>query len=648
MSSAWPTSPSSLPQLLLWLALLSTATSHATTQEASSSTSAASTTASHTAGSQGSLAFDASLPGSQDHPVNWYTSTLGADVYPSSPASPPGPAPTCSAQTLVYIGVPQLVAACLVILINAGLSLYFRLGLHWQITIAAGRCVLQLTVLGYLLVPVLSYGAIWLVLLFGGAMMCVSAMEAVSRPAWTYKGMLRDTAASVASGATPMIALTLLAVVPVRPALEARYVVPLLGMLLGNSIGGLAVGLAAILEELHSGREQLEMLLAMGASRSEASRPMVQRALSLSLSPLLSQMSVVGLVSIPGMMSGALLAGIDPVQASRYQLAIMFLIAGSTAISSLASILLAVHRLVDAQHMLCFDQLQPRYHASGLLTYLKSRFTEALSVLHHFSQRFYVSCCSSRRRRAPRSASEFRRQLYAEGSGAGGRPSPRPSTSLPPSNHSATAAASHSLAVPRDRSLGPAPHTPSLSPRHNSGGYSYIVSPGSTAVYSQASFDEGRSGPLSNNELDYDEEYEEYEEGDNLTGLAVVGHLAADRASPSSGNSRQLQPGEAASIASGAAGGVRFSRVSSGSRQEQQQQQQPGSGGTWMGLLQPRVSISIQQLQTTHLPLQQQQQQQTWGGMMWRFVRPLTGAGALRTAAATPQPTPDPVPGDGV
>lgn len=68
-----------------------------------------------------------------------------------------------------------------------GLSLYFRLGLHWQITIAAGRCILQLTVLGYLLVPVLSYGAIWLVLLFGAAMMFVSAMEAVSRPAWTYK-----------------------------------------------------------------------------------------------------------------------------------------------------------------------------------------------------------------------------------------------------------------------------------------------------------------------------------------------------------------------------------------------------------------------------------------------------------------------------
>ncbi|MEW5314616.1 MAG: hypothetical protein WDW38_006095 [Sanguina aurantia] len=644
MSSAWSSSPSTFSRLLLWLAFLSTASSLVTTNDASSTAAN-----SYAAKSQDSQVAEPWLPGSsQGHVSSTITSTLGADVYPSYPSYPPGPTPTCSAPTLVYIGVPQLVAACLVILINAGLSLYFRLGLHWQITIAAGRCILQLTVLGYLLVPVLSYGAIWLVLLFGAAMMFVSAMEAVSRPAWTYKGMLRDTAASVASGATLMIILTLLAVVPVHPVLEAHYVIPLLGMLLGNSIGGLSVGLAAILEELHSGREQLEMLLAMGASRSEASRPMVQRALSLSLSPLLSQMSVVGLVSVPGMMSGALLAGIDPVQASRYQLAIMFLIAGSTAISSLASILLAVHRLVDAQHMLCFDQLQPRYHASGLLTYLKSRFTEALSVLHHFSQRFYVSCCSSRRRRAPRSASEFRRQLYAEGSGAGGRPSPRPSTSLPPSNHSATAAASHSLAVPRDRSLGPAPHTPSLSPRHNSGGYSYIVSPGSTAVYSQASFDEGRSGPLSNNELDYDEEYEEYEEGDNLTGLAVVGHLAADRASPSSGNSRQLQPGEAASIASGAAGGVRFSRVSSGSRQEQQQQQQPGSGGTWMGLLQPRVSISIQQLQTTHLPLQQQQQQQTWGGMMWRFVRPLTGAGALRTAAATPQPTPDPVPGDGV
>ena len=77
------------------------------------------------------------------------------------------------------------------------------------------------------------------------------------------------------------------------------------GMLLGNAITGMSVGLTTVLDELTAGRERVEALLALGASRAEAAAAPARRALSTALAPMLNSMSVVGLVSIPGARSCA-------------------------------------------------------------------------------------------------------------------------------------------------------------------------------------------------------------------------------------------------------------------------------------------------------------------------------------------------------
>jgi len=295
------------------------------------------------------------------------------------------------------ISLLQLGLAALLIIINAAVSFYFHLGLHLMLFVAAVRMAMQLTVLGYVLVPIITYNTWWLVLLFSGVMVVVASLEAVSCIRHTYRGLLQHTLLSLSSATGLVMTYCMLAVVQARPFYTPRYFVPLVGMLLGNTVSGVGAGLSAILDEFQSGRHDVEALLALGASRGEACMGLVQRALSASLSPLLSQMSVVGLVAMPGLMTGLLLQGADPVQASRYQVCIMFLTCGSTAIGTVVSVTLAALHLVDNNHMLRLDKMSPRRHAQGIPQYLLSHLALLGGVLARFATRLYLCCCVWRR-----------------------------------------------------------------------------------------------------------------------------------------------------------------------------------------------------------------------------------------------------------
>ena len=112
------------------------------------------------------------------------------------------------------------------------------------------------------------------------------------------------------------LAYALAAAVRPSPWWNAQYSIPTLGLMLGNAVTGVAVGLGTLLDELGrgSGGDGLELMLCLGASRWEAARGPVARAAKLAMTPILNQLSVVGLVWIPGMMTGQMIAGADPAQ----------------------------------------------------------------------------------------------------------------------------------------------------------------------------------------------------------------------------------------------------------------------------------------------------------------------------------------------
>lgn len=137
----------------------------------------------------------------------------------------------------------------------------------------------------------------------------------------------------VGSGLT--LAYVTQVVLSVEPWYEPRYLIPLFGMIVGNAMNGAALAAERLASELESHRGEVEAYLALGATPARAAAEPVRRALIASLIPTLNGLTTVGLVQLPGMMTGQILAGLSPLLAVRYQIVVMFMLAGATAMTAM-------------------------------------------------------------------------------------------------------------------------------------------------------------------------------------------------------------------------------------------------------------------------------------------------------------------------
>jgi len=128
-------------------------------------------------------------------------------------------------------------------------------------------------------------------------------------------------------------------------------------MLCGNAISGIVVSLNFTLKEMQENRDKVQTYLAFGASRFEACRPVAREALRLALTPTVNQMSVIGLISIPGMMTGSILGGSSVTQAARLQMVIIFMLSASVALASIIATVIALSIVVDSEHRIRVDKI---------------------------------------------------------------------------------------------------------------------------------------------------------------------------------------------------------------------------------------------------------------------------------------------------
>lgn len=254
---------------------------------------------------------------------------------------------TASYVQLTYL---QVGLAALLILVNAAISLGLGLGLGRRLLVAAVRTVVQLLLVGLVLDWVFGLSHPWAVAALGLAMASVAGVAAVRRTGHRYPGIWGASLVSIWASSWLVTGLALTGVVQVDPWWRPQYAVPLLGMILGNTLNGISLGLDRLGEELLRGRDQVETMLALGGSRWEAAREPVRRAVRTGMVPIVNSMMVVGLVSLPGMMTGQLLAGVDPIEAVKYQVVIMFLIASGTALGTVGVVLLSYRRLFNRWH----------------------------------------------------------------------------------------------------------------------------------------------------------------------------------------------------------------------------------------------------------------------------------------------------------
>ena len=261
---------------------------------------------------------------------------------------------------VIPISIFDLVLAAGLLLINGGLSLWLSLGLERQLLIAALRMTLQLWLIGLILKTLFALTAPLWTALAAITMIGFAAYEVVARQQRRLEGVwgwgLGTFAMTLSAVTVTLMALTV--TLQPEPWYMPRYAIPLFGMILGNSMTGISLGLNTLTTTVVRERPAIEAQLALGATRWQAMQPAAQQALRSGLMPTINSMAATGLVALPGMMTGQILAGIDPTLAVKYQLLIMFLIAGATGLGVLLAVLGGLWRLTDERHRLRPERLR--------------------------------------------------------------------------------------------------------------------------------------------------------------------------------------------------------------------------------------------------------------------------------------------------
>ena len=259
----------------------------------------------------------------------------------------------------VHLSYGTLAAAAALILVNAGLSILLELRLARQLLIAALRMTVQLALVGLVLTTLFSNVSMVWTGLAALVMVAFAGYEISSRldrplsGGWSY-GL---GVSCIAVAALVSIFFPFGARLHPDPWYDPRYAIPLLGMVLGNAMTGIALGLNTLTQALVSQRTAVESRLALGEDRRTALLGPVRQAARSAMLPTVNSMAATGLVFLPGMMTGQILAGADPGDAVKYQLLVMFLISGCTGVGAIAAIVLGAARLTDARHRLRLDRL---------------------------------------------------------------------------------------------------------------------------------------------------------------------------------------------------------------------------------------------------------------------------------------------------
>lgn len=247
------------------------------------------------------------------------------------------------------VSIVDLVASLSLVAVAVVLSRWRGLALEGSIAWATLRAAVQLLAVGAVLEAIIGPGRpmVWSWLWVAG--MALVAGDVVRRRVPDAPGifLLAVAAFAVTAGVT-LTALFGLGIFP----LGSTTVVPLAGLMVGNTMQATVLAARRVLEEVAYRRPEVEARLALGQSGDEAARPYVRRALRSALTPQIESTKAVGLIALPGAMTGLILAGVDPIDAVIVQAVVMFLVLAAAAIASTVVGLGTARRLFTRDHRL--------------------------------------------------------------------------------------------------------------------------------------------------------------------------------------------------------------------------------------------------------------------------------------------------------
>ena len=260
---------------------------------------------------------------------------------------------------LITLSSFDLSLAAILVMLLALLSWRMQLNITGMLLVAALRTTVQLLLIGLVLKSLFATTNIFWILLITLIMLSVAGWEILSRQRRKLKGWwgfgISTSSLFVSSFLITILALA--TIVQADPWYHPQYAVPLLGMLLGNTMTGIALGMDRLLQTSWQQRVIIEQRLLLGETSVQAITDIRRESMRAGMIPIINSMAAAGLVSLPGMMTGQILAGAPPVEAVKYQIMIMFLISAGTGFGVISVLWLISKRLFDDRHRLRFDQL---------------------------------------------------------------------------------------------------------------------------------------------------------------------------------------------------------------------------------------------------------------------------------------------------
>ena len=255
-------------------------------------------------------------------------------------------------QEIIDPGLGRLALGYGLILLAMALSRLQGIGQEREMLWASVRMIVQLLAVGYVLHLVFAVDHPLPVLLILLVMGAFSVQVMAGRIKDKMPDFYRVVSSSIFAGCGGVTFLFVLLVVGPHPWYDPRYLIPLTGMIIGNSMNGASLAAERLASEMRERREEIEAALCLGAGARMASRDVVRNAFRAALLPTTNTMAAMGLVSLPGMMTGQILSGTSPVIAVKYQIAIMFAIAGSVGLTAFLILVQGYRRYFTAAHQL--------------------------------------------------------------------------------------------------------------------------------------------------------------------------------------------------------------------------------------------------------------------------------------------------------
>jgi putative ABC transport system permease protein len=249
------------------------------------------------------------------------------------------------------VDIPWLTLALFfsLLVIPLAISRVYQLRISKEILLSVGRMTLQLLLVGVYLEYLFTLNSLMINIVWIALMMLIGASAIISKARLPRKPLVMPIVIGLLLGLLPVLSIITLIIIQPTPLYNAQYLVPLAGMLLGNSISGNIVSLQSFFSALEERRGEYEAAISLGASKEYATLPFVREAIQRSLAPTLATMTTSGLVTLPGMMTGQILGGASPIVAIKYQIMIMVAIFVMLSISVTLSLRLTVRNCINNQ-----------------------------------------------------------------------------------------------------------------------------------------------------------------------------------------------------------------------------------------------------------------------------------------------------------